>query len=89
MKRYTRDTFNLRDRIEGASKHSIILKGDDGEKIFCSLKVFNQIMNDASIEFIVQTVPAHDAGPHGGYRRYPESKWICAYLPTRLGFMGM
>lgn len=89
MKRYTRDTFNLRDRIEGASRRCIILKGCDGEKIFCSLKVFNQIMSDASIEFIVQTVPAHETMTCGYRKRYDESKWICAYLPTRLGFMGM
>ena len=81
MKKYTRDTFNLRDRIEGATRNSIILKGDDGEKIYCSLRVFNEIMNDPRIEFIVDVVPEHG--------RFRESKWVTAYLPTRLGRFGI
>jgi hypothetical protein len=81
MRRFTRDSFNLRDRIEGASAHSIILKGDNGEKIHISNKLFNKIINNPTIEFVVETLPAH-LNPMTGHE-YKESKWISAYLPSR------
>lgn len=74
--KYTRDTFNIRERIEGATRQSIILKGNDGEQIFCHNSVFNKIMQDSAIEFEIVEVPEHG--------RYPKTKWISAFLPTRI-----
>lgn len=81
MQKFTRDSFNLVNRIEGASAHSIILKGDNGEKIHISNKLFNKIMRNPSIEFVVEVLPAHEDRMNG--RFYPESKWISAFLPSR------
>lgn len=87
--KYTRDSFNLRDRIEGATRNSIILKGDNGEKVYCNLRIFDRIMNNPTIEFMIQTVPAHKAcNRMGCEREFSESKWICAFIPTRLGIFG-
>ena len=79
---YNRDSFKVLDRIIGASRHSIQLKGDNGETIFCSNRIFGKIVADPSICFEVQVVPAHE-DPRTG-RWFPETKWICAYIPTRL-----
>ncbi len=78
---YTRETFHLTDRITGASRHSIRLKGNDGEMIFCHNRVFNKIMSDPSIQFNVVVLPEHTDRATG--RFYPESKWIVAYIPMR------
>ena len=77
---YTRDTFNVRARIQGATRNSVILKGDNGEAIYCNNKVFNRILQDPDIRFDIETVPAH-SDPMG--RQYPETKWIAAYIKTR------
>ena len=81
---YTRDTFNLKDRIIGATRHSIILKGDDGEPIFCHNRVFGKIMTDPYIQFEVRVLPGHESPRDGRY--FDASKWIVAYLPSRCGF---
>lgn len=78
---YTRDTFHMADRIIGASRHSIQLRGDNGETIFCSNKVFGRIMSHPYVQFDVSTIPAHEDSRTG--RVYPQMKWIVAYLPTR------
>ena len=77
---YTRDSFNIRERIQGATRNSVILKGDDGEAIFCNNKVFNRIMQDPAVSFEIETVPEHT--DHRG-RSYPQTKWIAAYIKTR------
>lgn len=77
---YTRDTFNVRARIQGATRNSVILKGNDGEVIYCNNKVFNRILQDPDIRFEIETVPAHS---NGMGRQYPETKWIAAYIKTR------
>ena len=80
MKKYNRDTFNLRERIQGASRCSITLKGDNGETVYCTNKLFNKIMRDPTIEFFVQDLPSHEDS-YG--RKIPGTKWICAFLPSR------
>ena len=77
---YTRDSFNIRERIQGATHGSVILKGNDGEAIYCNNKVFNRIMQDSTVQFEIETVPAHSS--HTG-KQYPETKWIAAYIRTR------
>ena len=81
MTRFTRDSFNLVGRIEGASNHAIILKGDNGEKIYISNRLFNKIVRNPHIEFVVETVPAYEDRMSG--RFYSETKWITAFLPSR------
>lgn len=76
--------FNLRERIIGAAKHSLVLRGDNGEKIFCSNKLFNKLMLDPSLEIVVTTLPDHwirDA--FGDQKHYEESKWLAALIPMR------
>ena len=77
---YTRDSFNIRERIQGAARGSVILKGDDGEVIYCNNKVFNRIMQDPTVQFEIETVPAHS---NCMGKQYPETKWIAAYIRTR------
>lgn len=77
---YTRDSFKMRERIQGAARGSIILKGDNGEAIFCNNKVFNRIMQDPNVCFDIETVPAHSN--YMG-KQYPETKWIAVYIKTR------
>lgn len=79
---YNRDSFHMDVRIIGASRHSIKLRGDNGETIYCSNKIFGQIMSNPNIMFDIQVVPEHEDFRTG--RVFPETKWICAYLPTRL-----
>jgi len=81
---YTRDTFNVRARIQGATRNSVILKGDNGEAIYCNNKVFNRILQDPDIRFEIETVPAHF---NCMGKQYPETKWIAAYIKTRCSHM--
>ncbi len=74
-------SFRLRDRIIGASRHSIQIEGDNGETIFCSNKVFNALVKDPDIPFRIVTIPEHE--DHRIGRFYPTTKWIEAYIPTR------
>ena len=78
---YTRDSFKITDRIIGASRHSIKLKDDDGDVIFCHNRVFGMIMSNPHIQFDIQVVPERFDERRG--RLFPETKWIRAYLPTR------
>lgn len=78
---YTRDSFNIRERIQGATGKSVILKGNDGEAIYCNNKVFNRIMQDPTIVFDIEVVPSHYDNRTG--KSYPETKWIAAYVKTR------
>ena len=78
---HNRNSFRLRDRIIGASRHSVQIEGDEGEVIFCSNKAFNAIIKDPDIPFRIVTVPEHE-DPRTG-RFYPATKWIEAFIPTR------
>ena len=78
---FNRDSFNIRERIQGAARGSIILKGDDGEVIYCNNKVFNRIMQDPNVSFEIETVREH-TDPRTG-RWYPETKWVAIYVKTR------
>lgn len=75
------NSFRLRDRIIGASRHSIQLKGDEGEMIFCSNKVFNAIVKNPDIPFRIVTIAKHEDPRNGNF--YPDMKWIEAFIPTR------
>ena len=78
---YNRDSFKITERIIGASRHSVQLKGDNGEIIFCHNKVFNVIMQNPSIAFDIEVVPEHEDYRAG--RFFPKTMWIRAYVPTR------
>lgn len=78
---HNRDSFKVLDRIIGASRHSIQLKGDNGEVIFCHNRVFGRIISDPSLSFHIVTVRAHE-DPRTG-RFFPETKWVEAFIPTR------
>lgn len=81
---YNRETFRTRERICGAARHSVILKGDNGERIYCSNSLFNKIMQDPTIEFRVVTLQEHESRDRfGNDRWFGESKWIEAFLPSR------
>lgn len=76
--------FDLRERIIGAAKHSLILNGDNGEKIFCSNKLFNKLMLDPQLKTTVMTLPERFTRDKEGREIYhPESKWLAAFIPTR------
>ena len=76
--------FNLRERIIGAAKHSLILKGDKGEHIFCSNKLFNKLMMNPQLEVTITTLPDHYTRDSFGDEKYhQESKWLAAFIPTR------
>ena len=78
---YTSESFRLKNRIVGASRHSIQLKGDHGEIIFCSNKIFNMIMRNPSIQFGIVTITEHEDPRTGKF--YPTTSWIQAYIPMR------
>jgi hypothetical protein len=75
------NSFRLRDRIIGASRHSLQIEGDNGEVIFCSNKVFNAIVKNPDIPFRIVTVAKHEDPRNGNF--YPDMKGIEAYIPTR------
>jgi hypothetical protein len=76
--------FNLRERIIGATKHSLILKGDEGEHIFCSNKLFNKLMMNPELKVTVTSLPEHwTKVPEGGEVWHEASKWLTAFIPTR------
>ena len=81
MQKFTLSTFNLVDRIVGASKHCIILNDQQYGTIYITNKLFNKIMHNPSIEFVVEVIPAHESAD--GIKSYPESKWISAFQPSR------
>ena len=76
--------FNLRERIIGAAKHSLILKGDNGEHIFCSNKLFNKLMANPQLEITITTLPEHwTKVREGGEVWHEASRWLTAFIPTR------
>lgn len=80
----TAQEFNLRERIIGAAKHSLVLKGENGEKIFCSNKLFNKLMLNSQLEITITTLPDHYIKTLNGREIYHrESKWLAAFIPTR------
>lgn len=78
---FKRDAFALGYRVIGAGRHSLILRDNSGEIIYCSNKLFNKLMMNPDLTFQVVTVAEHEDTRTG--RFYPESKWIEAYIPTR------
>ena len=76
--------FNLRERIIGAAKHSLVLKGENGERIFCSNKLFNKLMMNPQLEITITTLPDHwTMDSFGDQKHHEESKWLAAFIPTR------
>ena len=76
--------FNLCERIIGATKHSLLLKGDEGEHIYCSNKLFQKLMVNPQLEVTIITLPEHTTGTAFGVERhFQESKWLAAFIPTR------
>ena len=69
--------FHFRERIEGMTRSSVVLKGDNGEKIYCHRGVFNALMANPGIMMRVVVLSA-DA------RCHVETLWIEALLPTRV-----
>ena len=81
---YDRDSFHMRERICGATKHSIILKDDNGGYIYCTNSLFNKIMQNPTLEFCVMTLPEHASRDRFGNERwFSDSRWIEAFVPTR------
>lgn len=78
---YNSRSFKLKERVIGASRHSIQIEGDHGETIFCSNKVFNELVKNPDIQFDIVTVGEHH--DHRTGRFYPTTSWIQAYIPTR------
>lgn len=78
---FNRDAVALGRCIIGAGRHSIILRDNNGDVVYCSNKLFNKLLSNPDIRFEVVTVPEHE-DPHTG-RFYPATKWIQAYIPTR------
>jgi hypothetical protein len=78
---FKREAFALGYRVVGAGRHSLILRDNSGEVIYCSNKLFNKLMTNPDITFQVVNVAEHE-DPRTG-RFYPESKWIQALIPTR------
>ena len=78
---FKREAFALGYRVIGAGRHSVILRDNNGDIVFCSNKVFNKLLTNPDIQFGVATVPEHE-DPRTG-RFYPATKWIEAYIPTR------
>jgi len=69
--------FNLRDRIQSIGANSVVLKGNDGEKIFCHRNIFNRLLENPGIGIRIVTVKA-DAKCH------MDTLWIEALLPMRV-----
>ena len=78
---FKREAFALGYRVVGAGRHSLILRDNNGEVIYCSNKLFNKLMMNPDITFQVVTVAEHEDTRTGKF--YPESKWIQALIPTR------
>jgi hypothetical protein len=78
---FKREAFALGYRVIGAGRHSLILRDNSGEVIYCSNKLFHKLMMNPDLTFQVVTVAEHE-DPRTG-RFYPESKWIQALIPTR------
>lgn len=79
----TAQEFNLRERIIGATKSSIILRGDNEDRIFCSNKLFNKLMMNPELEIRVGVLNGHWVNVSGGKVWYEDSKWLEAFIPTR------
>ena len=71
------EAFGIRPRIQSMTKNSIVLKGDNGERIFCHRQIFNRIMADPGIQ--VRVVPV--TMPSG-----MQTYWLEALLPMRTMF---
>ena len=69
--------FHLRERIESMSKNSIVLKGNNGEKIYCHRYVFNALMAGRGTMIRVVVLPAHA-------HCHVDTLWIEALLPMRV-----
>ena len=79
----TAKEFNLCERIIGAAKHSIILRGDNGEHIFCSNKLFNKLIINPNLEIRITTLSEHWENTPKGKIWHEQTKWIEAFVPVR------
>lgn len=71
--------IDLRKCIVGASARAVILE-IEGEKVFCHNSVYNKLVKNPDIEFGLHIREAHTDSRTGKW--YPETYWVCAYLPT-------
>ena len=74
--------FDVKRRLVGATRMSVILRDDNGDPIFCSNRILNHILDNPDLQVRVRDVPAHQSSRNG--REYPTTKWLEAYIPTRL-----
>ena len=79
----TAKEFNVTKRIIGASRHSVIVKGDkEGEKIFVHNRILNAILEDPTLQ--VRVVDRSEkVNPRTG-RMIQPTKWLEAYIPVSL-----
>lgn len=76
--------LNLRERIKGATKCSLILKGDNGERWYITNTLFNYLLKNQHTEIIFTHIPEHYARTKDGSEKYvPGMIWIEAYVPRR------
>lgn len=74
--------FDVKRRLVGATHSSVILRDDNGDPIFCSNRILNYILDDPDLQVRVKVLGQHKSARTG--REYPETKWLEAYIPTRL-----
>lgn len=78
----TAKEFNVTKRIIGASRHSVVVKGDKGEKIFVHNRILNAILADPTLQ--VRVVERSEVvNPRTG-RTIRPTKWLEAYIPVSL-----
>ena len=78
----TAKEFDVTKRIIGASRHSVVVKGDKGEKIFVHNRILNAILADPTLQVRVVERPER-VSPRTG-RMIQPTKWLEAYLPVSL-----
>lgn len=75
--KYMRKQFTL----VGASRKCLILSVD-GERVFCSPRNYERLMNDPNVKWeVVTRMESHYTLPNGAERYFPESKWVQVYMP--------
>lgn len=74
--------FDVKRRLVGATRMSVVLRDDNGDPVFCSNRILNHILDNPDLQVRIKEIPEHTSSRTG--KMFPTTKWLEAYIPTRL-----
>ena len=74
-------TMDLRTKLVGTTRSSLILEDEKEGRFLCTNKLFNKLLRVPQIQFYIETFPEHEDLATG--KMYPEMRWVVGMIPTK------